>query len=214
MTLEEKIEQLNMPVIYTRQLGKDIESKIDGCRKFVAGTQEPSIGPGGGLFNMSDILCHEGPRRQAELNNEFQKIAVEGTRLKISLIMIDESTHGLQAAGATIFPEGLSIGSTWNVGLVKEIYATVAREARSTGTNHMCILVIEPNRDPRMGRNSEGYSEDSYMCSQIAEAIVTGAQGDNIAAPYKAVAVLCDFSICCFGMEHSQRKFYETAFFY
>ena len=90
MTLEEKIEQLNMPVIYTSQLGKDIESKIDGCRKFVAGTQEPSIGPGGGLFNMSDILCHEGPRRQAELNNEFQKIAVEGTRLKISLIMIDE----------------------------------------------------------------------------------------------------------------------------
>ena len=106
---------------------------------------------------MRDILCPEGATTTGRINNEFQKIAVEGTRLKIPLIMIDEATHGLQASGATIFPEGLSIGSTWNMELVKEIYATVAKEARSTGTNHLCTLVIEPNRDPRMGRNSEGY---------------------------------------------------------
>ena len=31
------------------------------------------------------------------------------------------------------------------------------------------------------------------MCSLIAEAIVEGIQGDNIAAPDKAVAVLCHF---------------------
>jgi beta-glucosidase len=193
MTLEEKIGQLNMPCVYEPPLGKDIESKIDGCRKFVAGTMESAVGPGGGLMVMRDILCPEGPHRQAELNNEFQKIAVEGTRLKIPLIMIDESTHGLQASGATIFPEGLSIGSTWNVKLVKEIYSTIAKEARSTGTNHMCTLVIEPNRDPRMGRNCEGFSEDPYICSSFAKAIVEGVQGDNIAAPDKAVAVLCHF---------------------
>jgi beta-glucosidase len=193
MTLEEKIGQLNMPTVYLYELGKDIAAKIDGCRKFSAGTLVPGIGPGGGLFNMRDILCPEGPRRQAELNNEFQKIAVEETHLKIPLIMIDESTHGLQASGATIFPEGLSIGSTWNMSLVKEIYSTVAREARSTGTNHMCTLVVEPNRDPRMGRNCEGFSEDSYICSSIAKAIVEGIQGDNVAAPDKAVAVLCHF---------------------
>ena len=169
MTLEEKIGQLNMPCVYESQLGKGIENKIEGCRKFVAGTIESGIGPGGGLMQMHDILCPEGPRRQAELYNEFQKIAVEGTRLKIPLIMINEGTHGLQASGHTIFPEGLAIGSTWNTGLVREIYSTVAKEARSTGTDHICTLVIEPNRDPRMGRNCEGYSEDSYMCSSICE---------------------------------------------
>ena len=193
MTLQEKIGQLNMPCIYDHHFGKDIGTKIDGCRKFSAGSLQTGIGPGGGLFSMRDILCPEGPRRQAELNNEFQKIAVEGTRLKIPLIMIDEATHGLQASGATIFPEGLSIGSTWNMGLVKDVYATIAREARATGSNHLCTLVIEPNRDPRMGRNSEGFSEDSYLCSHIAKAIVSGIQGDNIAAPDKAVAVLCHF---------------------
>ncbi|MBK8883840.1 MAG: glycoside hydrolase family 3 C-terminal domain-containing protein [Bacteroidales bacterium] len=107
--------------------------------------------------------------------------------------MIDEATHGLMAPGATIFPEGLSVGSTWNINLVKEIYKAVAREARSTGTNHLCTLVIEPNRDPRMGRNCEGYSEDSYMCSSIAKAIVEAVQGNNIAGHDKAVAVLCHF---------------------
>ena len=38
MTLEEKIGQLNMPCVYEPPLGKEIESKIEGCRKFVAGT--------------------------------------------------------------------------------------------------------------------------------------------------------------------------------
>lgn len=193
MTLEEKIGQLNIPCVYEPLLGKDIAGKIDGCRKFVAGTKDSGIGPGGGLMQTLDILCPEGPRRQAELNNEFQKIAVEGTRLKIPLIMIEEATHGTQASGHTIFPEGLALGSTWNNRLIQEIYSTVAKEARSTGTDHLCTLVIEPNRDPRMGRNCEGYSEDSYMCSSIAKAIVGGIQGENIAAPDKAVAVLCHF---------------------
>jgi beta-glucosidase len=89
MTLEEKIGQLNMPCVYDHHFGKDIEGQIDSCRKFSAGTLEPGIGPGGGLFSMRDIIGPEGARRQAELNNEFQKIAVEGTRLRIPHIMID-----------------------------------------------------------------------------------------------------------------------------
>jgi beta-glucosidase len=193
MTLEEKIGQLNMPCVYEPPLGEGIENEIEGCRKFIAGTIASGIGPGGGLMQMYDILCPEGPRRQAELYNEFQKIAVEGTRLKIPLIMINEGTHGLQASGHTIFPEGLAIGSTWNIDLVREVYSTVAKEARSTGTDHISTLVIEPDRDPRMGRNCEGYSEDSYMCSLFAKAIVDGIQGDNIASPEKAVVVLCHF---------------------
>ena len=194
MTLEEKIGQLNMPTVYCGELGKDIAGKIDGMPEIFGWYYRAwNWGLVAVCLMCVTFLCPEGPRRQAELQNEFQKIAVEGTRLKIPLIMVDEATHGVQASGATIFPEGLSIGSTWNMGLVKEMYSTVAREARATGTNHMCTLVIEPNRDPRMGRNSEGYSEDSYLCSHIAEAIVKGTQGDDISAPDKAVAVLCHF---------------------
>ncbi len=74
----------------------------------------------------------------------------------------------------------------------RDLFA-VAREGRTRGVHFLGTLVIEPNRDPRMGRNCEGYSEDSYMCSSIAKAIVEAVQGNNIAGHDKAVAVLCHF---------------------
>ncbi len=44
-----------------------------------------------------------------------------------------------------------------------------------------------------MGRNEEAYTEDPYLDSRIAEAIVRGAQGSNIDAPDKVAAVMTDF---------------------
>jgi beta-glucosidase len=193
MTMEEKIGQMNMPCVYENRLGKDIQSKMDGCRKFTEGTKEPGIGPGGGFFTLPNTILYEGPRQQAEFINELQKIAVEGTRLKIPLLMTEEGTHGLMCPGGTVFPEGLGIGSTWNMDLVKDIYTVAAQEARAIGIHQLFTLVVEPNRDPRLGRNEEGYSEDPYLCSRIAESIVRGAQGDDISAPDKVVAGLCHY---------------------
>ena len=44
-----------------------------------------------------------------------------------------------------------------------------------------------------MGRNSEGYSEDPYLCSRIAESIVTGTQGDDISAPGQGSSRIVSF---------------------
>ncbi|MCK4965557.1 glycoside hydrolase family 3 C-terminal domain-containing protein, partial [bacterium] len=68
-----------------------------------------------------------------------------------------------------------------------------AKEARAVGIHNICTLVIEPNRDPRMGRNEEAYSEDTYLTSLVARAIVEGAQGDDISASDKVIATLCHF---------------------
>jgi beta-glucosidase len=189
MTLEEKLGQLNHPNIYYVQ---EFNHKMDTCRKFAEGKLIPNIGPVGGFFGLGSMFA-KGPRPQAEFMNELQKIALEKNRLKIPLLIMDEGTHGLWSAGATVFPEGLAIGSTWNISLVSQIYATVAREARARGIHFLATLVIEPNRDPRLGRNEETYSEDPYFCSLIAEAIVRGMQGDDISAYDKAIAMLCHF---------------------
>ena len=53
--------------------------------------------------------------------------------------------------------------------LVREIYAAAAREARAVGIHQLFTLVVEPIRDPRLGRNQEAFSEDPYLCSRIAE---------------------------------------------
>jgi beta-glucosidase len=209
MTLKEKIGQLNIPCCYITEIGWGLHSnspslwesttreirdkQIEGCRKWAEGTHNDIFGPGGGFFTLSDQLIHEGTRRQAEILNELQKIAIEKTRLGIPLLQIEEGTHGLMCAGGTVFPEGLAIGATWNKDLVKRIYTVAAREGRSIGVHGLCTMVLEPNVDPRMGRNEEGYSEDPYMISRIAENIVQAVQGYDISAPDKVIAFFTDF---------------------
>lgn len=190
MTLEEKLGQLNSP--YPGMMAKSLADQIDACRKFAEGKLVPNIGPAGGIWAPTNLF-KEGPRPQAEFLNELQKIAAEKTRLKIPLLFFEEGTHGLQTSGATVFPEGLAIGSTWNPDLVNQIYSVAAREARSRGVHFLGTLVVEPNRDPRLGRNEEGYSEDPFLCSQIAEAIVKGMQGEDLSANDKVISLLCHF---------------------
>jgi len=193
MTLEEKIGQLNMPCGYFRELGRTVPEKLEGSRKFTSGALLEGIGPGGGFFTLPNNALQEGPGQQARFLNELQRIAIEKTRLRIPLLQTEEGTHGLMCAGATIFPEGPALGSTWNLDLIRDIYSTVALEARAIGIHQLFTLVIEPIRDPRMGRNQEGYSEDPYMCSRYAATIVKAVQGDDLKAGDKAVAGLCHY---------------------
>ncbi len=237
MTLKEKVGQMNIPCCYITQIGWGLHSKtrplwdmdandksirdkmIEGCRKWAEGTHNDVFGPGGGFFTFSDRLVYEGPKRQAELMNELQKIAIEKTRLGIPLLQVEEGTHGLMCPGGTVFPEGLAIGATWNKSLVKDIYTTAAREGRSIGVHGLCTLVIEPNRDPRMGRNEEGYSEDPYMCSKNRGKQSCEQSRDTIfQLPIKLMAVLCHYPgqsqpVSGFergAMEISERKFREV----
>jgi beta-glucosidase len=193
MTLKEKVGQLNLPCVYVRQLGRDIPSKMEACRRFAAGTYTQEIGPGCGFFTLANEILHDGPRQQAEYFNELQKIALTQTRLKIPVLEDEEGTHGAMFPGATVFPEGLAIGSTFDPDLVKSVYAAAAAEARSVGIHMLSTLVMELDRDPRMGRNEEAYAEDPYLYSRIGESIVRGTQGTDISAPDKLVAVLTDF---------------------
>src|SRR5271157_1883310 len=193
MTLKEKIGQLNLPCVYVDALGKDIPAKTNACRKFAAGTYTSEIGPGSGFFTLSDQILQKGARQQAGFFNELQKIATTETRLKIPLLEDEEGTHGVMMSGTTIFPEGLAIGSSFDLDLVRSIYAAAAGEARAVGIHMLSTLVMELDRDPRMGRNEEAYTEDPYLGMRLGEAIVHGTQGTNLAAPDKVIAVLTDF---------------------
>jgi beta-glucosidase len=193
MTLEEKIGQMNMPCVYEGPLGKTIQDKTTAVKKLSEGTFESMPGPIGGFFTLANTILHEGTLQQANFFNELQKTAIEKTRLGIPLLQTEEGTHGLMCSGATIFPEGLALGSTWNLKLINDIYTIAAREARSVGIHQIFTLVIEPNRDPRLGRNQEGYSEDPYFCSQMAKTIVRAVQGTDVSAKDKTVAGLCHY---------------------
>ena len=163
MTLEEKVGQLNWPCVYVGELGKDIQTKMESCRRFTEGTFVKGLGPGGGFFTLANTILHEGPLQQARFFNELQRIAIEQTRLGIPLMQVEEGTHGLMCSGGTVFPEGPGLGSIWDMELIRDVYAVAAREARAVGIHQLFTLVIEPNRDPRLGRNQEAYSECPFL---------------------------------------------------
>lgn len=193
MTLEEKIGQMNMPCVYEGPLGNSIADKTDAVKKLTEGKFATMPGPIGGFFTLANTILHEGTLQQANFFNALQKTATENTRLGIPLLQTEEGTHGLMCSGGTIFPEGLALGSTWNLPLINNIYTVAAREARSVGIHQIFTLVVEPNRDPRLGRNQEGYSEDPWFCAQMAKTIVHAVQGNDLTARDKVVAGLCHY---------------------
>jgi beta-glucosidase len=193
MTLAEKIGQINMPCVYESRLGRDVAAKTEGCRKFTLGQKEPGVGPGGGFFTLANTILLEGPAQQAKFFNELQQLALKQTRLGVPLLQTEEGTHGLMCSLGTIFPEGQGLGSMWNLDVVRSIYGAAAREARAVGIHQLCTLVVEPVRDPRLGRNQEAFSEDPFFCGRMAQTIVETMQGHDLKAPDHVVSVLCHY---------------------
>jgi beta-glucosidase len=97
-----------------------------------------------------------------------------------------EALHGAAWNGpATVFPQAVGIGATWDPGLVTEIGVAVAREVRAlhdanpTVSLNLWAPVVNLLRDPRWGRNEEGYSEDPRLTAATAIAYCRGLRGDD-----------------------------------
>src|ERR1019366_73650 len=149
MTLKEKVGQLNLPCVYVGELGRTVAAKTEACRKFTAGTYTQDVGPACGFFTLSDTILFEGPRQQATYFNELQRMATTQTRLKIPVLEDEEGTHGLMNSGGTVFPEGLALGSSFDLPLFRSVSSAVAAEARAEGIHMISTLVMELDRDPR-----------------------------------------------------------------
>ncbi|GIG89920.1 glycoside hydrolase family 3 protein [Plantactinospora endophytica] len=98
-----------------------------------------------------------------------------------------EALHGLAWLGpATVFPQALGLGSTWNPDLIRAVGSAVGDEVRGlhqkdptrVGLN-VWAPVVNPLRDPRWGRNEEGYAEDPWLTSWLGTAYARGLRGDH-----------------------------------
>jgi len=78
------------------------------------------------------------------------------------------------------------VGSSFDLDLVQAIYAAAAEEARAVGIHMLSTLVMEVDRDPRMGRNEEAYTEDPYLYMRLGETIVRATQGSDISLPTRS----------------------------
>ncbi|MFD1147544.1 glycoside hydrolase family 3 protein [Saccharothrix hoggarensis] len=98
-----------------------------------------------------------------------------------------EALHGVAWLGeSTVFPQALGLANTWNRDLVERVGAVTGREARGFHAKNpaqhglnLWAPVVNLLRDPRWGRNEEGYSEDPYLTGAISTAFGHGIQGDH-----------------------------------
>ncbi|TDC26888.1 glycoside hydrolase family 3 protein [Kribbella albertanoniae] len=98
-----------------------------------------------------------------------------------------EALHGVAWLGpATVFPQAVGLATSWNTDLLHAVGAAVGSEVRAfhdkdpaaVGLN-VWAPVVNPLRDPRWGRNEEGYSEDPWLTGELAIAFGSGLAGDG-----------------------------------
>ncbi|MCV9386675.1 glycoside hydrolase family 3 N-terminal domain-containing protein [Reichenbachiella ulvae] len=170
MTLEEKVAQMRM---FHAQIGVELDENDNLVLKDkVKEKLKLSIG---GIKNPGE---HLSPKRAAILNNKLQKYIIENSRLGIPGFFVTESYNGVDAEGCTSFGRPINMAATFNTELVKEVYDAVGREARLRGLHLTHSPEADIVRDPRFGRMSEAFSEDTYLTTQMIISAVTGMQGD------------------------------------
>lgn len=119
----------------------------------------------------------EGVENIATISARVKRHAREKTRLGIPPIQIAECLHGQLAYGATIFPQAIAQGSTWNPPLIKQMASTIAYEAYASGVDQALSPLFDLIKDARYGRNEECYGEDPYLVAEMGKAFVIGMQG-------------------------------------
>ena len=108
--------------------------------------------------------------------NMFQRYMVENTRLGIPCIFTGEALHGILWPGATVFPVPLALAASFDRANVNKIGQCIAAETRSLGMQEILAPNLDVAREPRWGRVEETFGEDTYLCSEMAYAIITGEQ--------------------------------------
>lgn len=103
----------------------------------------------------------------------------------------NEGLHGLGRSGiATVFPQSIAMGATWDRELMEEVGDAISTEFRAKNNAHRKIghvdkyvntNALSPNiniyRDPRWGRGHETYGECPTLTSVMGKAFVDGMQG-------------------------------------
>ncbi len=131
----------------------------------------------------------------------------------------NECLHGIARNGrATIFPQAIGLGATFDTDLMHRIGVAISDEGRAKFNENRKVGYMDryagltywsPNvnlfRDPRWGRGQETYSEDPFLIAQIGVSFVNGLQGDH--PKYLKVAAMAKHYAVHSGPEKLRHEF-------
>jgi beta-glucosidase len=104
-----------------------------------------------------------------------------------------EGLHGVARAGlATVFPQAIGLGATWDEDMLYRVSTVISDEARAKHHEfvrknkrflYQGLTLWSPNinifRDPRWGRGQETYGEDPFLTGRLGVQFIKGLQGND-----------------------------------
>ena len=186
MTLEEKIGQMNQyngfwDFTGPAPKGGHAEKKYKDLKNGLVGSMLNVRG-------VKDVMA-------------VQKIAVEQSRLGIPLIIGFDVIHGYK----TISPIPIAEAASWDLDAIKKSAEMAALESSAAGINWTFAPMVDISRDARWGRVMEGAGEDPYLGSKIAEARVSGFQGNNLSL--NSTIAACAKHFAAYGFAEGGRDY-------
>ena len=173
MTLREKLGQMTQVVPNTGVITGPKGDPIDIDKLLRAGEVGSMLGV-----------------RTAEQIEEYQKIAVDSSRLGIPVLFGFDIIHGCKV----IFPINLASACSWNIDAIRNSAKIAAYEAAAMGLAWTFSPMCDISADPRWGRVSEGAGEDPYLGSAISRAMVEGYQGKELSDSSTILACVKHFA--------------------
>lgn len=170
LSLEEKVEQMR---IFHANIGvkADENGNLNLSERVVKKLKL-------GIAGIKNPGEHMDAVSAAKFNNKLQKYIIEHNRWGIPALFVTESYNGVDAEGCTKFGRPIASAATFNPSLVNRVWDVVGREARLRGM-HMCHSPeADLVRDPRFGRMSEAFGEDTYLTTQMVTNAIKGVQGN------------------------------------
>lgn len=164
MSLEEKIGQLFMVDVFSREPRADIDDLIEKYHI-------------GGI-----IFSKGGPQRQARLTNAYQ------SRSKYPLLIAMDAEWGLamRLDSTYAFPWNMTLGAVKNQETVKDVARQIARHCKALGVHINFAPVADINNNPKnpiIGNRSFG--EDKYNVTEKAKLFVEAFDEEGILSSAK-----------------------------
>lgn len=149
--------------------------------------------------NIDEILNSLTLEEKAALCSGFDFWTTKPIRSKnIPSVALSDGPHGLRKENnedvsvglkasypATAFPPAVSMASTWDYELIKELGEQLGEQCLDQKVNVILGPGCNIKRSPLCGRNFEYFSEDPYLSGKMARAYIEGVQSKNVGTSLK-----------------------------
>lgn len=174
MTIEEKVGQMTQLELGQITSGADSNLNID-----VAKLEKVIV-----QYKVGSILNVNGHalpvEKWWEIVGAVQSASAK-TRLKIPNIYGIDSIHGANyVKGATLFPQQIGMGATWNPILMQKAMEITAMETRAAAIPWSFSPVLDAGRQPMWPRFWETFGEDPYLIKVMGTSFVRGLEGNDV----------------------------------